>query len=103
MFFSEYVQASNRVIRYLNCCVVRPGSIPAVDRPVFWDVPVTGRAAPYCLEVSSSYPGHDYAPLAQAVEGFSPFACAWIPEDQPMLCELLQASRPHQSQHTRQW
>jgi len=35
MFFSEHVQASNRVIRYLNCCVVRPGSIPVVDGPVF--------------------------------------------------------------------
>ena len=35
MFFGEYVQASNRVIRYLNCCVVRLGSIPVADHPVF--------------------------------------------------------------------
>jgi len=35
MFFGEYVQASNRVIRYLGYCPVHPGSIPVVDRPVF--------------------------------------------------------------------
>jgi len=35
MFFSEYVQASNPVIRYLNYALVRPGSIPVVDGPVF--------------------------------------------------------------------
>ncbi len=102
MFFSEHVQASNRVIRYLNCCVARPGSIPEADRPVFQDVLMAGRAAPYCHDASSC-PGHGYAPLAQVVEGFPPFACAWTPEDQPMLCERLQASRPHQSPHTLQW
>ncbi len=35
MFFSEYVQASNRVIHYLNYDLVSPGSIPVVDGPVF--------------------------------------------------------------------
>jgi hypothetical protein len=35
MFFSEHVQASNRVIRYLNCCVVRPGSIPVANHLAF--------------------------------------------------------------------
>ena len=35
MFFGEYVQASKPVICYPNCDLVRPGSIPVVDDPVF--------------------------------------------------------------------
>ena len=101
MFFGKHVQASNRVILYLNSCFVRPGSSPVADHPVFSDVLMEDHIAAYCPDALSC-PAHGYAPLAQVPESFPPFACAWTSEDQPMLCELLQALRPHLLLHTRQ-